>query len=115
MKKKNKMPKKFIKFEKSGVIIWDNTDRIEYVEGIRYLEEQDFKRISISGLVPCINASETSIFIDIIIALIFEMKRKRQLIETVIIDFLSAFISIIGLIAIPLYFNFINNSEYGFC
>ena len=47
----------------SGVIIWDNTDRIEYVEGIRYLEEQDFKRISISGLVPCINGiTETSIF-----------------------------------------------------
>ena len=47
----------------SGVIIWDNTDRIEYVEGIRYLEEQDFKRISISGLVPCINGiTQTSIF-----------------------------------------------------
>ena len=53
--------------------------------------------------------------IDRIIALIYEMKRKRQLIGTVIIDFLSMpFISVIGLIAIPLYFNFINNSEYGF-
>ena len=47
--------------------------------------------------------------IDRIIVLIFEMKRKRQLIGTVIIDFLSVpFISVIGLIAIPLYFNFIN-------
>ena len=53
--------------------------------------------------------------IDRIIVLIFEMKRKRQLIGTAIIDFLSVpFISVIGLVAIPLYFNFINNSEYGF-
>ena len=49
--------------------------------------------------------------IDRIIVLIFEMKRKRQLIGTAIIDFLSVpFISVIGLFAIPLYFNFINNN-----
>ena len=46
-----------------GVIIWDNSDRERYQEGIRTLETEGFKRIDFEGMAPLITAkSVTSIF-----------------------------------------------------
>lgn len=47
----------------SGVIIWDNTDRLEYLEGIDFLLSNGFRRIEFIGYCPIVNLkSETSIF-----------------------------------------------------
>lgn len=46
-----------------GVIIWDNTDRPEYREGMDYLAQKGFKQIAFTGLAPVnSNRMETSVF-----------------------------------------------------
>lgn len=46
-----------------GVIIWDNTDRERYQEGMTFLENEGFKRLDFEGMAPLITAkSVTSIF-----------------------------------------------------
>lgn len=46
-----------------GVIILDNSNRKEYLEGISYLIKNNFKKIDFVGLCPIVNyKSETSIF-----------------------------------------------------
>lgn len=46
-----------------GIILWDDTDRLQYAEGITYLLDRGFRRISFSGLSPMGSCScETSIF-----------------------------------------------------
>jgi hypothetical protein len=46
-----------------GVILWDNTDREEYREGLAFLEAAGFRRIPFVGLAPGINLkTETSVF-----------------------------------------------------
>lgn len=46
----------------AGVIIWDNSDRQAYEQGIRFLLERGFHRVEFIGLAPLINIkSETSI------------------------------------------------------
>lgn len=48
---------------KNGVIIWDNTDREKYKEGIRNLEKSGFKRIDFVGLFAIGNyIGQTTIF-----------------------------------------------------
>jgi hypothetical protein len=47
----------------NGIIVWDNTDRAQYRDGIEYLHQQGFKRIAFSGLNPLVSfRCETSIF-----------------------------------------------------
>jgi hypothetical protein len=46
-----------------GVIIWDNSDRKEYGEGIKLLQDNGFRKIEFIGICPIVNMkSETSIF-----------------------------------------------------
>lgn len=46
-----------------GVIVFDNTDRPRYAEGIAFLRDQGFRRIEFFGVVPMIpDLEETSIF-----------------------------------------------------
>jgi len=46
-----------------GVIIWDNSDRIEYQEGFDYLLKAEFKRLDFTGFGPIINTGWcTSVF-----------------------------------------------------
>lgn len=46
-----------------GIIIWDNAEREEYLEGYDYLLSKGFKRIDFYGLLPWINTSTvTTIF-----------------------------------------------------
>jgi len=48
---------------RSGVILWDNTDRPEYQRGLELLREQGFARIPFVGPGPVVNITwETSIF-----------------------------------------------------
>lgn len=35
-----------------GVVVWDDTDRRDYEEGITFLEERGFRRIDFQGLAP---------------------------------------------------------------
>lgn len=37
----------------SGVIIWDNSDRKEYKEGLSFLRNQGFRQIDFVGFSPC--------------------------------------------------------------
>ena len=37
---------------KNGIIIWDNSDRDEYLEGYNYLIKKDFKRLDFLGYGP---------------------------------------------------------------
>lgn len=47
----------------TGVIIFDNSDRKEYSEGVSFLLENRFNKIEFVGLCPIVNCkSETSIF-----------------------------------------------------
>jgi len=39
------------KLSENGIIIWDNTDRDYYSEGYRYLKEQGFKELKLSGII----------------------------------------------------------------
>lgn len=39
------------KLREDGIIIWDNTDREYYEEGFRYLKEQGFKQLELSGII----------------------------------------------------------------
>jgi nitrite reductase/ring-hydroxylating ferredoxin subunit len=46
-----------------GVIIFDDSDRPEYAEAIRYLNDQGFRKIEFYGMTACVNVGkETSIF-----------------------------------------------------
>lgn len=46
-----------------GVIVLDNSDRKEYLEGIRFLVDHGFKQLPLRGLAPIVNyVSETSLF-----------------------------------------------------
>lgn len=46
-----------------GVILWDNTDRPRYKEGILHLQGRGFRQIEFIGLVPGSTAkAETSLF-----------------------------------------------------
>lgn len=46
----------------SGVILWDNTDRARYAEGLAFLAEMGFRRIDFPGLTPgSIENAQTSI------------------------------------------------------
>ncbi|KIL49921.1 hypothetical protein [Jeotgalibacillus soli] len=48
---------------KRGVIIWDNTDRISYEEGYKFLQDKGYKRIDFIGMMPMFDfKSQTSIF-----------------------------------------------------
>lgn len=40
--------------KEDGVIIWDNSDRLEYQEGYEFLIEQGFRRLEFSGLGPIV-------------------------------------------------------------
>lgn len=47
----------------TGIIILDNSDRLDYVEGIKLLHGKGFRRIEFIGFCPIVNLkSETSIF-----------------------------------------------------
>jgi hypothetical protein len=49
-----------------GVIVYDNTDRSEYAEGLRALAEAGFRQVEFVGLAPMVDfKSETSIFFRI--------------------------------------------------
>ena len=49
--------------KKSGVLLWDNSDRDRYQEGIHSLLDQGFRQLELIGLVPGSAAKvETSIF-----------------------------------------------------
>jgi SAM-dependent methyltransferase len=49
--------------KKGGVIIWDDTERIDYKEGFDFLSENKFKRLDFYGLAPIIHTeSTTSVF-----------------------------------------------------
>lgn len=49
--------------KENGVIIWDNSLRLKYSEGIDFLHRQGFKRIDFRGLNPIgVNKTATSIF-----------------------------------------------------
>ncbi len=53
----------FDALREDGIILWDNTDRARYQEGIAYLEAKGMKRIDFRGLAPgSTNASTTTIF-----------------------------------------------------
>ena len=46
-----------------GVIVWDNSDRVYYEPGYRFLEERGFRRLEFVGIPPGLNEkSETSVF-----------------------------------------------------
>ncbi len=46
-----------------GVIIWDNSDRVEYQDGYDFLTKNSFKRIDFSGIGPINNYGwTTSVF-----------------------------------------------------
>jgi len=46
-----------------GVVIWDNSDRTEYMGGYNFLLEHGFKKIEFVGMCPVVNfKSETAIF-----------------------------------------------------
>lgn len=46
-----------------GVIIWDNSDRPEYIDGYNFLINHNFKKIEFVGMCPVVNfKTETSIF-----------------------------------------------------
>lgn len=46
-----------------GVILWDNSDRVDYAVGYEFLHEHGFKKIEFSGLSPITLAkNETGIF-----------------------------------------------------
>jgi hypothetical protein len=46
-----------------GIIIWDNSDRAEYVDGFRMLASQGFRRLDFAGMAPLVMfESVTSIF-----------------------------------------------------
>lgn len=49
--------------KENGVIIWDNSDREEYIEGYEYLIEKGFRRLDFGGMGP-VNIDDwcTSIF-----------------------------------------------------
>jgi len=47
----------------NGVIIWDNSERKEYEEGIKFLHDHGYRRIEFIGMCPIVNyKSETSLF-----------------------------------------------------
>lgn len=47
----------------SGVIVWDNTDRARYVNGIKFVFDKGFKRLDFVGMAPCSTRMQcTSIF-----------------------------------------------------
>lgn len=49
--------------KKEGVVIWDNSDRIEYQQGYDYLLSQGFRQLDFSGLGPIVMIStKTTIF-----------------------------------------------------
>jgi predicted O-methyltransferase YrrM len=49
-----------------GVIVYDNTDRAEYADGLRALAEASFHRVEFIGLAPMVDfKSETSVFFRI--------------------------------------------------
>lgn len=49
--------------KKTGVIVWDNSDREEYDKGYQFLIDHGFKKIEFIGLAPiCIFKAETSVF-----------------------------------------------------
>lgn len=49
--------------KEDGVIIWDNSDRIEYIEGYDFLKDQGFKKIDFIGLGPISHSeSQTTLF-----------------------------------------------------
>lgn len=49
--------------KQNGVIVWDNTDRDSYKEGMDYLMSVGFKRIDFTGMTPIQpTKSQTSIF-----------------------------------------------------
>jgi precorrin-6B methylase 2 len=46
-----------------GVIVWDNTDREQYLPGFEFLREQGFRRVDFVGMTPInLFESSTSIF-----------------------------------------------------
>ena len=49
--------------KRSGIIIWDNSDREKYKEGYQLLFEKGFKRLDFWGIAPGLHAETcTSIF-----------------------------------------------------
>ena len=49
--------------KKTGVIIWDNSERTEYEEGIKILLDTGFRKLEFIGMCPIVNyKSETGIF-----------------------------------------------------
>lgn len=49
--------------KEDGVILWDNSERPDYLEGIERLKKMGFKQIPFRGLAPAaVTESETSIF-----------------------------------------------------
>lgn len=46
-----------------GVIVWDNSDRVEYEEGYKYLYSHGFKKLGFVGMAPIVSyTSETALF-----------------------------------------------------
>ena len=46
-----------------GVIILDDSERMEYIEGVQYLYDNGFRRIEFYGMTACVNVGkETSVF-----------------------------------------------------
>lgn len=46
-----------------GVIIWDNSDRLEYQEGYKFLLKNGFRKIEFVGMCPVVNIkTETAVF-----------------------------------------------------
>jgi hypothetical protein len=35
-----------------GVVVWDNVERDEYAEGLRFLAESGFRRLDFAGMPP---------------------------------------------------------------
>ncbi len=51
------------KLSSRGVIIWDNSERSRYAEGIQYLKQNGFRQLRFTGFIPIdFMPSETSIF-----------------------------------------------------
>lgn len=51
------------KISERGVIIWDNTERARYADGIRFLKENGFRQLRFTGFIPIdFMPSETSVF-----------------------------------------------------
>jgi precorrin-6B methylase 2 len=47
----------------TGIIIWDNSDRVEYEAGSRFLFDKGFRKIEFVGLAPVLNMkTETGIY-----------------------------------------------------